>query len=419
MVQDGAKKRPTLEPDPATVPVVQRIFGMAEAGNGILDITRTLNGEGIANPTGKLWSKNGVHIILRNEVCTGALVWGTRAKDKAKPVRMEDAFPAIVTRQEFQRIASMLQSRAPKKMNPRRAASPYLLSGIVKCQTCGKALSGQESKSGQFAYYVCQSLLKQGSGACETPRLNAKSFEGLIVGQIWENVLTESNIRDLVRLVDEEMDGTAREQREKLETVESELAEVRRRLDRLWHTVENTDLEINDILPRIREHKERQEKLEIAAEDARAVLAERRVVLDDVDTITAHAKEMSEFLKTSELTETRAFVRSFVKEVVVRPGKATILYTIPTPEDSPIGGADAAEVALSGRVMNTVHSGGPDWTKSRTEADSEVTPSDGMGMVYVSTASSSTISMPCTKLRMRAFRSGNVPSCRNSRKSDT
>ncbi len=34
---------------------------------------------------------------------------------------------------------------------------------------------------------------------------------------------------------------------------------------------------------------------------------------------------------------------------------------------------------------------GPDWMKSRTEADSDVTPSCGMGIVYVRTASSSTI----------------------------
>ena len=48
-----------------------------------------------------------------------------------------------------------------------------------------------------------------------------------------------------------------------------------------------------------------------------------------------------------------------------------------------------------------------------------VTPSDGMGIVYVSTASSPEISMPFTKLRMRAFRSGNVPYSRNVRKSAT
>ena len=55
-----------------------------------------------------------------------------------------------------------------------------------------------------------------------------------------------------------------------------------------------------------------------------------------MDTITAFAQDMSEYLKTSELTESKAFIRSFVKEIEVRPGKATIHYSIPTPEDSPI-----------------------------------------------------------------------------------
>ena len=52
---------------------------------------------------------------------------------------------------------------------------------------------------------------------------------------------------------------------------------------------------------------------------------------------------------------------------------------------------------------------GPDLTKSRTEADSVVTPSFGTGTVYVSVASSPTTSMPSTKLRMSALRSGNRP----------
>ena len=67
---------------------------------------------------------------------------------------------------------------------------------------------------------------------------------------------------------------------------------------------------------------------------------------------------MSEFLKTSDLTATKAFVHPFVKEAKAKPGKAAIVYSIPTPEDSPVGGADAAEVAMNGRVRNTVQSGG-------------------------------------------------------------
>ena len=80
-------------------------------------------------------------------------------------------------------------------------------------------------------------------------------------------------------------------------------------------------------------------------------------MLDSADIIAVFAKEMSEFLKTSELTKTRAFVRSFVKEVV-KPRRAAIIYSLPTPDDSPIGGADAAEVALKGQGMSTVRSGG-------------------------------------------------------------
>ena len=179
----------------------------------------------------------------------------------------------------------------------------------------------------------------------------------LIVDEIRANVLTESNIRDLVKLLDEEMDGVAAEQR--LETIEEELEDVKRRLGRIWQVIETTDIAMADASERIKEHRERKEKLEVAAEEARKLLSERRQFLDSADTIATFAAEMSEFLKTSELTETRAFVHSFVKEVEVKPGKAAIVYSIPTPEDSPIGGADAAEVALNGRVRSTVQSGGP------------------------------------------------------------
>ena len=418
-VQDGPKKRPTLELNPPADAVVRRIFDMALQGKSILDVTKTLNAEGIPTTNGKKWLKTTIHTMLDNEAYTGAVVWGTKAKDGAPPVRVEDAHPAIISKGEFQRVKKLLGSRAPKRMNPRRASSPYLLSGLLRCQTCGKAMTAAEAKSGKYTYYVCHSLLKRGSGACKTPRLNAKNFEELIVTNIRENVLTESNIRDLVKLLDEEMDGVAAEQRERLETIEEELDEVKRRLGRIWQAIETTDIEMADASDRIREHRERKEKLEIAAEEARAILAERRVMLDSADTIATFAADMSEFLKTSELTETKAFVRSFVKEIEVKPGKAAIVYSIPTPQDSPIGGANAVEVALNGGVRSTVRHGGLDLTKSRTEADSLVTPSLGMGTVYVSVASSPTTSMHSTKLRMSAFRSGIVPSFRKSRKSAT
>ena len=54
-------------------------------------------------------------------------------------------------------------------------------------------------------------------------------------------------------LVGEELDGVASERRKQRETIESELADVRRRLDRLYHLMETTELDISDVLPRVRE----------------------------------------------------------------------------------------------------------------------------------------------------------------------
>ena len=48
-----------------------------------------------------------------------------------------------------------------------------------------------------------------------------------------------------------------------------------------------------------------------------------------METITAYALDMRVFLKESELTERRAFIESFVKEIVVMPDNAVVRYTIP------------------------------------------------------------------------------------------
>ena len=328
MVQDGAKKRPKLEPDEETAYVVKRIFELADAGRGMLDIARVLNDEGISSATGKLWSNNAVHFILTNEVYMGTLVWGTAATDGADPVRVERAFPSIVSKTQFRRVNARMRSRAPRITHPRRVASSYMFSGLVKCYRCETLLSGQDAKSGRFHYYVCQSLLKRGKDGCDTPRLNARRFEELIVRRIHSSILTEG-IGDLTKVVAKELDGLVREQRRRLETIESELADVRRRLGRLWDIVETTDDVPADTDIRIKANTERRSLLEASLEEAEFILSQRKSVKSELETIVARAQDMTEFLKESELSERKAFAETFVTEIVVMPGKAVIRYTIP------------------------------------------------------------------------------------------
>ena len=208
MVQDGAKKRPKLQPDQTMASVVKRIFDMAEAGMTTLDITCILNNEGVASPVGRLWSNTSVHATLTNEVYTGTLVWGTTAKDEANPVRVEKAFDAIVSKAHFRRVNSLMRSHAPKFSHSRRVGSSFLLSGLAKCKTCNTPLTGQFARSGQHTY-VCQTIIKRGKDDCNTPRLNARRFEQLIVSRICSSILTEGNIGDLTKVAVQELKGLA------------------------------------------------------------------------------------------------------------------------------------------------------------------------------------------------------------------
>ena len=356
-VQDGPKTRPRLELNPPADKVVRRIFQLVLKGKTILDVTKTLNAEGILTTKGKRWHKATVLKILNNEAYTGTLVWGSAAKDGAPPVRVENAFPSIVSKRRFRQARALLDSRSPSKIHPRRAASPYLLSGLLKCETCGKTMTAAEAKSGKYTYYVCRSMLKRSEGTCDTPRLNARTFDKFILQQIQENILAESNIRALIKVLDEQVEGVVRKERQRLASIDEELDDVQRKLGRIWHIIETADIDITHASKRIREHRERQEQLEIAADEARLILAERRALLERADAIASYAVRMSKFLQTCEYTETRAFVRSFVKEIEVKPGRAVITYSIPTPNGIPVGRPGMADVALKWGVVGAMDSG--------------------------------------------------------------
>ena len=70
--------------------------------------------------------------------------------------------------------------------------------------------------------------------------------------------------------------------------------------------------------------------------------------MGDAGAIAEYAKEMDDFLDRSELAERRAFIESFVREVVVMPGHALLRYRVPMPDDSPIPGKVTEVVVLDG-----------------------------------------------------------------------
>ena len=200
-VQDGGKERPTLEVDPDAAPIVREVFEQALRGQGLKEICRDLNERGVTN-RGRRWQKNSIHYLLTNEAYTGTAVWGktSRVGKTPDPVRVEGAWEPLVTKELFDGVREALRSRAPSIQRPARVGSKFLLSGLLRCGLCGKAYVGQGAKSGQYGYYVCATLQREGAGMCEARYLNAERAEGFVVDKIRERILTDETIIELVTL---------------------------------------------------------------------------------------------------------------------------------------------------------------------------------------------------------------------------
>ena len=357
-VNDGGKERPKLDIEPNQARIVTRIFNEIFEGNGLIEVAKQLNREGTAGPRGKGWMKTTIHKILTNEVYTGTLVWGRASIHGLPVIRVDNAWPAIIDKSTFDQAQILLKDRAPVSLHPKRVASRYLLSGLARCGHCGKALVGQDAKSGQFTYYVCGTLLKKGAGSCPTRYLNSQQFESLVIEKIKEHVLTTENLTKLVHIVNEEMDSLVPEYRQRLDSIIDEIADVDRRLERLYDALETGKIQLADLAPRIQQLRQRRERLQAARWEMEQQLSDRRVELADSEIVTRYVADLHDLLNESSLAERKSFVRSFVKEVKVTGNEVLLTYTIPM---LPRG---IIEEKLP--VLSIVHDGGEGGTRTPT-----------------------------------------------------
>ncbi len=381
-VSDGMKERPTLEVDPVAAPIVKEIFESSRRGNGLAEICKDLNGRGITNK-GKRWQKNVIHYLLTNEAYTGTAVWGVKRKDEkaGEPVRVENAWPALVSRELFDAVQQGLHQRAPTVQRPARVGSQYLLSGLLRCGVCGRSYSAQGAKSGQFAYYVCSSLFREGAGACTARYLNAAKVEDLVIEKVRERILTEETITELVTLVAEEIDNLAGEVNGRLTAINAELSDVETRLENLYQALETQQLPIEVLSPRILSLKGRQDQLTAAREEAEFQLEQRRAELPTSKEIKGYVEDFRALFQEGTFPERKALIRNFVQGIEIVEDEAVLTYTIPMPQDG--------VTSESASVLDFVQSGPPDLTVDSTgecKAISSVSflpmgESSGMGIV--------------------------------------
>ncbi len=219
-----------------------------------------------------------------------------------------------------------LRERAPKVQRPARVGSKFLLSGLLRCGTCGRPFIGQGAKSGQYGYYVCGTLHRQGAGTCQASYLNAPKVGRFVIDKIKERILTDETLTELVTIVAEEIDAMAGEIDGRLKAIEAELADMESRLENLYEALETKHLTLEALSPRILALRHRQDHLTGAKEEAESQLEQRRVDLPDTKEIKGYVEAFRTCLQEGTLLECKALIRNFVKSIEVVGGEATLTY---------------------------------------------------------------------------------------------
>ena len=339
-VNDGDRIRYRLEPeseDSMAIKTIRTIFSLAAKGKGCKEIAKALNDGLLRTGNNRRWGATTVHKILNNEAYCGTLVWGGRPGHSAihsgiPPVRVENAWPAIIDQETLYSVGQKISANAPVEIHPRTVPSFYLLSGLLYC-SCGKAMIGRSAKSHRYYYYVCNRSYKQGKDACAAVNLPKEKLENLVIEQIKSKILTPECLDELVKLVNEELDSANILLKDKLDAIDIELYDVGDRLSKLYDALETGKLNLDDLAPRIKELKAKQDELSKARVQTEADMVVAGVQHVDVETVKSYAQDLRSLLEEADFTQSKTFLRSFVERITIEASKAKIQYRLPMPPD--------------------------------------------------------------------------------------
>ena len=183
IIQDGR-----LVPDPATAPIVRRIFALyRDARASLRSVVALLNSEGVASPGGGPWRTTTLRVVLKPRKYTGTYTWGEGHSGKyhvataggtvervkgqpaadPDPIRHDGHHEALVSVADFEAVQAKLGENKTRTA-PFSGGGDYLLSGLMRCGHCDATLIGRKSSRGTAPprFYQCSAYHLGGREQC-------------------------------------------------------------------------------------------------------------------------------------------------------------------------------------------------------------------------------------------------------------
>lgn len=201
----------------AEAATVRMIFERFIAIGSATELARALMAEGVCSRGGRPIDKGALYKLLNNRVYIGEAVH----KGKSYPGEHQ----GIIDRALWDKVHNILGDSPRQRAANTRAQTPALLKGLVFGPD-GATFSPTHTRKGGrlYRYYVSQSVLRRGRGACPIGRIPAAEIEAAVIDQL----------RGLLR-TPEIVIGTWRAARSEIDTLsEADIRDALERLDPIW-----------------------------------------------------------------------------------------------------------------------------------------------------------------------------------------
>lgn len=183
------------EIDPATAPMVRRIFKKYTEGVPMQKICDSLNNAGQKTVRGNRFTVNSLRNILVNRAYIGEYKFGKTL--------IPDGMPRIIDDETFQKAQAKLEANkrggkgAIKKLHPEIEIEDYWLSGKLYCGLCGGSMQGVSGTSKRGALYYYYSCINYRKHTC-TLKYQRKELMEKIVLYTLDDLINNPALRIII-----------------------------------------------------------------------------------------------------------------------------------------------------------------------------------------------------------------------------
>ena len=347
----GQKVKKKLDVYAVEAETVRLIFKLYLDGDGktgplgVKDTTKWLNSHGYRTRRGATFGVGPVHKILTNtSYATGQWPYGVRSSrdgrkhDPATVVHIP--VPILIEQGDFERVQAKLARSNPKTTPPRVVNGPSLLTGIAVCASCGSGMTrtGTTNRRGRsYSYYSCAGCQQKGKSVCKGRHIPAATLDEIVLTNIKQRVLAPDRIADLLKSLIERQAAKSESADDRLLALQKELTDCQDRMKRLYRSIEDGIVELDDILrERTAALKAQRDRAKAALDHARAQCGTAAAI--NAEKIDAFARLMNVKLDAGDTNTRKGYIRSIIDAVEVDDQAIRI-----------IGSKDILQAAIAGK----------------------------------------------------------------------